>query len=233
MLRVEDLQAGYQKAVVLTGVSLEVDVGEVTTIVGPNGAGKTTLLRAISGQVRPTHGSVSLKGERIDGLAPYAIARRGITHCLERRRLFPEMTVRHNLDIGAYARKSKPEVKKDLQLVFALFPVLEERQDQIAGTLSGGQQQMLAIGRAIMAHPEVLLLDEPSLGLAPIVRRDIFRKIGEISESTTILMVEQDIAGALDIGDKFYSLQNGRIAFEGGREEMVRKVDLKRLYLGA
>jgi len=233
MLRVENLVTYYGKALILKGVSIHIDSGEFVSIIGPNGAGKTTLLRTISGLVRPARGTITLNGEVIHDLPPYEIVRRGIVHCPERRRLAPHMTVLENLELGAYLRKNKKEVKEDLKNVFELFPILEERAHQKAGTLSGGEQQMLAIGRALMGRPKILLLDEPSLGLAPIVRNKIAESIRKIKKTgIAILMVEQDVQMALDLSNRGYVIESGKIWLEGDAKELLRTEHVRKYYLG-
>jgi len=213
---------------------------EFVSVVGPNGAGKTTLLRAISGLVESeigvearVSGSITFDGERIDKLKAYKIVKRGIVHCPERRRPFSEMTVDENLFMGAYFRKDKEKIAKDFEWVYELFPVLKERGDQMAGTLSGGEQQMLAIARALMSKPKLLLIDEPSLGLAPMLKDRMFDTIKKIQRSgVTILLVEQDISVALDIADRIYVIAHGRIAVEGTRKELMKNRDVREIYLG-
>lgn len=243
MLEVKDITVHYNGALVLDGVTLKVEDGEFVAVVGPNGAGKTTLLRAISGLVREhppgarehphMSGTVTFDGERIDKLKAYHIAKRGIIMCPERRRPFFEMSTQENVELGAYLRKDKEGIRKDLEWVYKLFPVLKERRDQMAGTLSGGEQQMLAIARALMAKPKLLLIDEPSLGLAPILKDEVFERIKEIQRSgVTILLVEQDISVALDLADRIYVIAHGRIATEGTKEELMKDKDLREIYLG-
>lgn len=243
MLEVKNLSVHYNGALVLDGISVRVEDGEFVAVVGPNGAGKTTLLRAISGLLheRPAgarehphmSGTIRFDGKRIDKLKAYHIVKRGIIHSPERRRPFFEMNVRENVEIGAYLRKDKGRIAKDLEWVYGLFPVLKERGKQMAGTLSGGEQQMLAIARAIMGKPKLLLIDEPSLGLAPIVKDNVFERIKEIQRSgVTILLVEQDVSAALDIADRIYVIAHGRIAAEGTKEELMKDTDVREIYLG-
>ena len=243
MLEVKDLTVHYDGALVLDGVSLKVEDGEFVAVVGPNGAGKTTLLRAISGLVEEhppsarehphMSGTVTFDGERTDKLKAHHIVKRGIVHCPERRRPFSEMTVLENLEMGAYIRKDKEGIRNDLEWVYKLFPVLKERGGQLAGTLSGGEQQMLAIGRALMSKPKLLLIDEPSLGLAPMLKDSVSERIKEIQRSgVTILLVEQDVSVALDLADRIYVLAHGRIAAEGTREELMKDTDVRKIYLG-
>lgn len=232
MLDVEDLTVYYDGALALNGVSLKVEDKKFVSVVGPNGAGKTTLLRAISGLAEPDSGTITFDGERIDRLPAHRIVKKGIVHCPERRRPFPEMSVLENLEMGAYLRKDK-EIAKEMEKCFQLFPVLKERSDQEAGTLSGGEQQMLAIARALMSRPKLLLIDEPSLGLAPILKNKMFETIKKIQLSgVTVLLVEQDVSLAMDISDKIYVLAHGRIATEGTREQLMKDRDVREIYLG-
>ena len=243
MLEVKDLFVHYDGALALDGVSLKVEDGEFVAVVGPNGAGKTTLLRAISGLVREhppgasehphLSGTIMFDGERIDKLKPYHIIKRGIVHCPERRRPFSEMTTFENLKMGAYLRKNREEIKKDFDWIYKLFPVLKERGEQMSGTLSGGEQQMLAIARALMSKPKILLIDEPSLGLAPILKDSVFKRIKEIQRSgVTILLVEQDVSVALDAAERIYVIAHGRIAAEGTKKELMKDTDVREIYLG-
>jgi len=242
LLDVKDLTVHYNGALALDGVSLKVKDGEFVAVVGPNGAGKTTLLWAISGLLREIlrgrserprlSGSIDFDGKRIDKLKAYNIVKKGIVLCPERRRPFSEMTVLENLEMGAYLRRDK-DVKKDRQWVYELFPVLRERGRQLAATLSGGEQQMLAIGRALMSKPKLLMIDEPSLGLAPILKNQVFERIKEIQRTgVTILLVEQDVSVAFDIADRIYVLAHGRIATEGTREKLMKDTDVREIYLG-
>jgi branched-chain amino acid transport system ATP-binding protein len=243
MLEVKNLTVHYDGAMALNNVSLTVKKGELVAVVGPNGAGKTTLLKAISGTLRELQrirrekahvtGEIIFEGERIDKLKPWSIVKKGIVHCPERRRLFPEMTVYENLIMGSYLRKDKDEIKKDIERVYELFPVLKERKNQMAQTLSGGEGQMLAIARALMAKPKLLLVDEPSLGLAPLVKQKVFDSIKEIWESgVTILLVEQDASMALSLATRGYVLTHGRIAAQGTPQELLKNEDLREMYIG-
>lgn len=243
MLEVKDLTVHYDGAMALNKVSIKVNEGEFIGVVGPNGAGKTTLLRAISGTLtevepgkkeKPTiEGEIYFKGERIDKQKAWNIVKKGIVHCPERRRLFPEMTVKENLEMGAYLRKDKEEIEKDLENVYKLFPVLKERQKQMAQTLSGGEQQMLAIGRALLARPKLLLIDEPSLGLAPKLKKMMFDTIVEIWKSgVTVLLVEQEMATILNLAQRLYVLAHGKLAAEGTKDELLKNRDLREIYLG-
>lgn len=233
MLRLEGLQAGYGNIPVLRGIDLEVGEGELVTLVGGNGAGKTTTLRVISGLLRPWSGAVSLDGTRIDRLPPHEIVSRGLVHVPEGRRLFPRMTVMENLELGARTVEGRKRKVENLRRVFSLFPVLEERRAQLAGTLSGGEQQMLAIARGLMAAPRILMLDEPSQGLAPLLVRKIFEAIEEVNrEGTTVLLVEQNVQHALRLAQRGYVLENGRIVLQGRGPELLEHAHLKRAYLG-
>ncbi|MCX8204184.1 MAG: ABC transporter ATP-binding protein [Candidatus Nezhaarchaeota archaeon] len=233
MLNVSGVIVHYGTALALRGINLKVKSKELVAVLGPNGAGKTTLLRSIFGLKKITEGSISFMGKEIHKLSPYDIAKSGISLCPERRRLFPEMTVLENLEMGAYLRKAKDEVKDDLERVYGLFPVLKERRDQRAGTLSGGEQQMLAIGRALMSRPKLLMLDEPSLGLSPIFKGKIFKNIQEIrDEGVTVLLVEQDVHSTLRISDRAYILEAGNVVLEGSGEELLKNPQVKKSYLG-
>jgi branched-chain amino acid transport system ATP-binding protein len=243
LLEVKNLTVHYDGAIALNNVSLDVQKGEFVGVVGPNGAGKTTLLRAISGVLtevepgkkeRPTlEGSIIFNGERIERLRPWKIVQKGIIHCPERRRLFSELTVRENLEMGAYLRKDKKEIEKDYEKIYKLFPILKEREKQMAQTLSGGEQQMLAIARALMSRPKLLLIDEPSLGLAPLLKKTVYESIREIWKSdVTVLLVEQDVAATLDLAQRIYVLAHGRIAAEGTKKELMENRDLREIYLG-
>ncbi|HEY4845548.1 MAG TPA: ABC transporter ATP-binding protein [Candidatus Dormibacteraeota bacterium] len=233
LLEVDTIDTYYGRVQALRGVSLSVDEGEVVTLIGSNGAGKTTTLRAISGLVRPAKGQVRLRGVNIAGLPPDRVVRRGIGHAPEGRRVFSRMSVRDNLFLGAYIRKDASAVRGDEETVFRLFPRLHERRNQIAGTLSGGEQQMLAIGRAMMSRPKLLLLDEPSLGLAPILVDTIFQVIREINQQgTTILLIEQNAAKALQVANRGYVLETGKIVKEGTAKALLDSPDVQRAYLG-
>jgi branched-chain amino acid transport system ATP-binding protein len=233
LLEVDAVDTYYGRVQALRGVSLSVDEGEVVTLIGSNGAGKTTTLRTISGLVRPAKGQVRLRGTNIAGLPPDRVVRQGIGHAPEGRRVFARMSVRDNLFLGAYIRKDPTSVRRDEEAVFRLFPRLQERRNQIAGTLSGGEQQMLAIGRAMMSRPKLLLLDEPSLGLAPILVDTIFQVIREINQQgTTILLIEQNAAKALHVANRGYVLETGKIVKEGTAKALLDSPDVQRAYLG-
>jgi len=243
LLEVKDLTVHYDGALVLDGINLKVEDGKFIAVVGPNGAGKTTLLRAISGLLREkppgaqehphVSGTMTFDGKRIDKLKAYRIVKRGIVLCPERRRPFPEMTVLENLKMGAYLRKDKRQIEKDLEECFRLFPDIKDRGKQMAITLSGGEQQMLAIARALMSKPKLLLIDEPSLGLAPILKDKVFNRIKDIQRSgVTILLVEQDVSAAMELADRIYVITHGRIAAEGTKDELMKNTDIRELYLG-
>ncbi len=234
LLSVEGIQTCYGTFQAIRDVTLEVDAGEVVTILGANGAGKTTLLRTISGLASPASGAIRFGGERLDGVAPDAIVKRGISHCPEGRMLFPELTVQKNLELGAYVhRRKKSLVEAAKEEVYELFPRLKERVRQAAGTMSGGEQQMLAIGRALMSKPKLLMLDEPSLGLAPVVVMNIMDTLLEIKQrGTAILLVEQNAAESLRIADRGYVLETGRVVLSGDRDLLINDDRVKQSYLG-
>ena len=232
MLKVESLDVAYGEIRALKGVGLEVGPGEIVTILGNNGAGKTTTLKTISGLLRPTRGTITLEDQSLVDVPPHTIVSRGVAHVPEGRRIFNRLTVRENLMMGAYLRGDSG-IGADLDRVFGLFPRLAERVTQVAGTLSGGEQQMLAIGRALMARPRLLLLDEPSMGLAPVLVEQIFDTIGDINgQGMTILLVEQNAAMALSIAHRGYVLETGSIALTGTAAELSDNADVRRAYLG-
>jgi branched-chain amino acid transport system ATP-binding protein len=233
MLRLEGVSAGYGRAPVLSGVSVEVRQGDLVCLVGANGAGKTTTLKTISGLLRPSTGRILFDGREIQGWKPQEILRAGIAHCPEGRRVFPHLTVQENLEMGAYVREDAKAVAADLDRVLAHFPVLAERRRQAAGTLSGGEQQMLAIGRALMARPRLIMFDEPSLGLAPTVVETTFKAIAEIQrDGTTVFMVEQNAYMALRMATRAYVMETGRITLEGPARALLDDEHVKRAYLG-
>jgi len=237
MLRIENLSAGYGKVEVLHGVTIEVPAGKVVTLIGSNGAGKTTTMRAISGMIPTTVGRITLKGRCITGLESHRIARLGLAHSPEGRRVFSTMTVADNLLLGAFPRmtgaRPRGDVAHDLERAMALFPRLKERQTQLAGTLSGGEQQMLAMARATMLNPDVILLDEPSMGLAPILVDEVFNIIARLKhQGVTMLLVEQFAAAALAVADYGYVLENGRIAVKGPAEVLRGDPAVKAAYMG-
>lgn len=233
MLKVTNLSAGYGRTTILQDVSIEVGQGEVVTIIGSNGAGKTTLLRAISGLIRPTSGTISLEGEVISGMTPADIVGRGLIMVPEARQLFPVMTVRDNVLMGAYHPKAREGAEKRFEDVLDLFPRVRERLDQLAGSLSGGEQQMVAIARGLMARPKLLMLDEPSLGLAPLIVQQMFGIVDRICEmGTTVLLVEQKAFHALKIARRAYVIENGRIAMSNTGAGMLADPHIKTVYLG-
>ena len=232
MLDVENIQVFYGKIHALKGISLQVEQGEIVALLGNNGAGKTTTLKTISGLLRPRTGRILLEGQSINALPAHEIVSRGVAHAPEGRKIFNRLTVTENLEMGAYLR-SDGTIGEDIERVFTLFPRLKERRTQVAGTLSGGEQQMLAIGRALMARPRILLLDEPSMGLAPILVEQIFQTVEDINrQGTTILLVEQNAAMALSIAHRGYVLETGSIALHGSAVELQEHPDVKRAYLG-
>jgi branched-chain amino acid transport system ATP-binding protein len=233
LLELRGVEVAYGDLPALRGVSVSLDAGETLSVVGANGAGKTTMLRVISGLMRPRAGQIRLDGERLDGLPSHAIVGRGVVQVPEGRKIFPSLTVLENLELGSYVAAAKTRRREGLERVFGLFPRLKERERQAAGTMSGGEQQMLAIGRALMARPRVLMLDEPSLGLAPMMVREIFRIIGEINRlGTTVLLVEQNTRQALALSRRGYVLENGRVVLEGSGAELLGNEHVKRAYLG-
>jgi branched-chain amino acid transport system ATP-binding protein len=230
LLRLDSIEVGYRDLVAVRDVSLEVRAGEVVSLIGSNGAGKTTTLRAITGLLPLRRGRIDFDGDRIDGRASAQVVARGIAHVPEGRQLFPTMTVRENLELGARDRRTRAQV---LEHVFALFPRLRERERQLAGTLSGGEQQMCAIGRGLMARPRLLLLDEPSLGLAPVMVKLIFENLRAINaDGTAMLLVEQNVPRALALSHRGYVIENGRIVLDGPRDSLQQSPHIKRAYLG-
>jgi len=233
MLALDGVQVYYGNIAAVKGLTLHVRPGEIVTLIGSNGAGKSTTLRTISGLLRPRHGSIMFNGARLDDLPAHEIVRRGIAHSPEGRRIFPRMSVDENLDLGAFVRNDKDGVAADREYVYELFPRLRERTSQKAGTMSGGEQQMLAVARALMARPKLLLLDEPSMGLAPVLVDLIFETIARIRESgTTVLLVEQNAVAALEIADRAYVLESGRIKLQGSAAELGRNPEVAQAYLG-
>jgi branched-chain amino acid transport system ATP-binding protein len=233
MLEVNKINVFYGDVQALWDVTFKVDKGEIVTIVGANGAGKSTTLKTIGGVLRPRPGEITFLGKRIDALPAHKIVEEGIAHIMEGRRLFPYMTVQENLELGAYNSRAWMKRKETLEWVHELFPILKERKDQLAGTLSGGEQQMLAIGRGLMSMPKLLMLDEPSLGLAPKLVMQVFDIVKKINEEgVTILLVEQNVQHALTLADRGYVLENGRIVMEGTGEELLKNPHVKKAYLG-
>ena len=237
MLKIENLQAGYGKVQVLHGVTIHVPKGKIVTLIGSNGAGKTTTMRAVSGMIKPTSGQITLSGQNITGLDSHQIARRGLAHSPEGRRVFPTLSVVDNIRLGAFVRytnaRPKGDVEGDVDKALEMFPRLKERTHQLAGTLSGGEQQMLAMARAVMLNPEVILLDEPSMGLAPILVEEVFNIISRLkAQGVTMLLVEQFAAAALKVADYGYVLENGHISVHGPAEKLKDDPAVKAAYLG-
>ena len=233
MLKIEDLVVAYGGIEALKGINLEVEEGKIVTLVGANGAGKSTTLRTVMGLVQPVSGRVFFKGVNLLEEKTHHMVKHNITLVPEGRRIFAKLTVLENLRIGAFSRGEEKEIKADLEWVFSLFPILQERSWQLAGTLSGGEQQMLAVGRALMSRPRLLMMDEPSLGLAPLLVKEIFRVIKEINQQgVTILLIEQNANAALRIADRGYVMETGRIVLEGSGRELLANPDVKAAYLG-
>jgi branched-chain amino acid transport system ATP-binding protein len=234
LLKVQDVVTAYGKIEALKGVSLEVTQGSITCLLGPNGAGKTTLMMSIAGILKPKKGAILFGGEDIAGRAPHAIVAKGVALVPENRLVFPTMTVLENLHAGAYQRSNKPAIGDDIERMFARFPRLQERAAQQAGTLSGGEQQMLAVARALMSRPKLLLMDEPSLGLAPLVVEEIFRIVADLhKDGTTIFLVEQNAHMALKVAQHFYLIEQGRISFSGTPGALAEDEVIRRAYLGS
>ena len=233
MLKIDNIHVYYGAIHALKGVSLEVHKGEIVTLIGANGAGKSTTLRTVSGLLAPKSGGISFLGENIAGMPAHEIVKHGISQVPEGRRIFAEMSVQENLEMGAFTRKYKAGVEKDFEIVYNRFPRLKERRKQQAGTLSGGEQQMLAMGRALMSRPKLLLLDEPSMGLAPLLIKEIFSIIEDINrEGTTVLLVEQNANMALSIAHRAYVMETGRITLQGAAKELAASEDVRKAYLG-
>jgi branched-chain amino acid transport system ATP-binding protein len=233
MLEVNGIHSFYGSIHALKGISLNVDKGEIVTLIGANGAGKTTTLKTISGIMHPRQGEIYLEGERIDILPPHEIVSRGIGQSPEGRKIFGALTVRENLEMGAYARRDTAAIAKDLEYVFTLFPRLKERIHQRGGTLSGGEQQMLAMGRAMMTHPRILMLDEPSMGLAPVLVESIFEIIQKLNqEGTTILLIEQNAAKALQVANRGYVIETGQIVLQDKAANLRKNESVRKSYLG-
>ena len=234
MLKLENVQSGYGNILAVKDISLEVNQGEIITLIGANGAGKSTTLLTISGIVSCRAGRILLNDEEIHTLGTDEIVKRGICQVPEGRHIFPELTVQENLDMGAFMRNDTQQIKADLDYVFSLFPILEERKNQDGGTLSGGEQQMLAVSRALMAQPKLLLLDEPSMGLAPLIIKQIFEIIRKINQesNTTIFLVEQNANQALQVADRGYVIENGKVTITGSAESLLNNQDVQKAYLG-
>ncbi len=233
LLDIRDLVTYYGHAQALRGVSLQVRAGEIVALLGANGAGKSTTLLTVSGLLRARAGTIAFDGHPISRMKPAAIVKRGISHCPEGRALFPEMTVEDNLRLGAFLRMDREALAADLMRVYQHFPRLQERTRQLAGSLSGGEQQMLAIGRALMSRPKLLLLDEPSLGLSPMLVGEMFRIISDINgEGTAVLLVEQNVGAALEAAHRAYVMESGRVAFAGSRDEVLHNDQVRKAYLG-
>jgi branched-chain amino acid transport system ATP-binding protein len=234
LLEIKNLESFYGPIMAIRGVSLSVGKGQIVTVLGANGAGKSTLLKTISGIMDPEKGQVIFEGREIQGLEPHKIVRAGIVHVPEGREVFPLLTVDENLSLGAYTRRDKTEIERDRQMVFDYFPILAERRAQEAGTLSGGQQQMLAIGRGLMLRPKIMLLDEPSLGLSPILVQEIFAILRRLNkdEGVTMMLVEQNAKVALELADMGYVMEIGRIVMDGSADRLMQSEDIKAFYLG-
>ncbi len=233
MLTVDDIHVYYGNIAAVKGISLTVYQGEIVTLIGGNGAGKSTTMRTISGLLKPKRGSIHFEGKQVSGLKGHEVAQRGIAQSPEGRRIFPRMSVTENLELGAFLRRDKATIVTDMERVFDLFPRLKERLTQRAGTLSGGEQQMLAMGRALMAEPRLLLLDEPSMGLAPVLVEVVFETIKKVNEQgTTVLLVEQNALVALNIADHAYVLETGQITLEGPANELAHNDEVRKAYLG-
>jgi len=233
MLKVKNIAANYDGTIAIRDISLEVNKGEIVSIIGSNGAGKTTTLKAISGIVRVSQGKIEFKGKTLNKFLPHQIVKMGISQCPEGRQLWPEMTVLETLEMGAFLRSDRISIEDDIEKIMSIFPVLSERKNQLAKTLSGGEQQALAIGRALMARPELILFDEPSLGLAPILVEKMFGTIQSLrEEGLTIILVEQNANAALKISNRTYILEKGKIALQGNSRELLNNEMVKKIYLG-
>lgn len=233
MLKIENLHIKYGAIHAVKGIDIEVNEGEIVTLIGANGAGKTSILKALSGLVKPSEGTITYDGKVLNKKSAQDIMKAGISHVPEGRRIFADMTVLENLELGAYQRKDKEGIKKDLEAIYERFPILKDRSKQAAGTLSGGEQQMLAMGRALMANPKILLLDEPSIGLAPILVKEIFSIIKDINaKGTTILLVEQNARMALSVATRAYVMETGKIVMSGTGQELADSEEIQKAYLG-
>lgn len=233
MLAVKDINTNYGKKQVLWGVSLEIHKAEIVALIGANGAGKTTLLKTISGSLRPASGTIEFNGRHIEGLKPHTIVGMGITHIPEGRKLFPDMSIRENLEMGAYVKRVWDLKQETLDEVYRLFPILNKRRAQLARTLSGGEQEMVAIGRGMMSRPQLCLIDEPSSGLAPVVVDEIFQFIQRMRDrGIAVLLVEQNVPQTLEIADRAYVMENGRIVLDGNSKDLLEEEMIKKAYLG-
>ncbi|MFI7016722.1 ABC transporter ATP-binding protein [Streptomyces sp. NPDC050164] len=233
LLEVEDLRAAYGKIEAVKGISFSVAAGQVVTLIGTNGAGKTTTLRTLSGLLKPTSGKIIFDGKPLTGVAAHKIVALGLAHSPEGRHIFPRLTIFENLQLGAFLRKDKEGIEKDIQRAYDLFPILGERRNQAAGTLSGGEQQMLAMGRALMSQPKLLMLDEPSMGLSPIMMQKIMATISELkSQGTTILLVEQNAQAALSLADQGHVMEVGNIVLSGTGQDLLHDESVRKAYLG-
>ena len=233
MLKIENLHIKYGAIHAVKGIDIEVNEGEIVTLIGANGAGKTSILKALSGLVKPSEGTITYDGKVLNKKSAQDIMKAGISHVPEGRRIFADMTVLEKLELGAYQRKDKEGIKKDLEAIYERFPILKDRSKQAAGTLSGGEQQMLAMGRALMANPKILLLDEPSMGLAPILVKEIFSIIKDINaKGTTILLVEQNARMALSVATRAYVMETGKIVMSGTGQELADSEEIQKAYLG-
>ncbi|WP_170371069.1 ABC transporter ATP-binding protein [Ruegeria arenilitoris] len=234
ILSIRNIESFYGPIMAIRGVSLEVRPGQIVSILGANGAGKTTLMKTVSGVMDPEKGTITFDGEEIQGLEPHKIVQKGIVHVPEGREVFPLLTVNENLSLGAYTLHDKAQIERDRELVFSYFPVLKERRNQEAGTLSGGQQQMLAIGRGLMANPRIMLLDEPSLGLSPLLVQEIFGILKRLNDeqNMTMMLVEQNANAALELADHGYVMEVGRIVMDGPADVLMRSEDIQNFYLG-
>lgn len=233
LLEIKDLEVYYGVIQALKGISFEVNSGEIVTLIGANGAGKTTAMQSIMGLIPAKHGKIIYDGKEINKIPPHKIVEMGMTQVPEGRRVFQELTVYENLLMGAYTQKDTKVIKKDIENIYTMFPRLGERKNQVAGTLSGGEQQMLAMGRAMMSHPKLLMLDEPSMGLSPLLVDQVFQIIKRFhSEGTTVLLVEQNAGKSLEISDRAYVLENGKIVLSGTGKELMQSEEIKKAYLG-
>ncbi len=234
ILSIRNIESFYGPIMAIRGVSLDVHPGKIVSILGANGAGKTTLMKTVSGVMDPEKGTITFDGEEIQGLEPHKIVQKGIVHVPEGREVFPLLTVNENLSLGAYTLHDKAQIERDREMVFSYFPVLKERRNQEAGTLSGGQQQMLAIGRGLMANPRIMLLDEPSLGLSPLLVQEIFGILRRLNDeqNMTMMLVEQNANAALELADHGYVMEVGRIVMDGPADVLMRSEDIQNFYLG-